>query len=298
MGTEGSPRLSDFGSTESFDAYAFGEALSGWLEPLRLISSPPFQVGWYNETRDATAGGVSRISAPDGAIAFAAYSVPQYLDVIVEHFARAKPESNFVDATTDEIIERLQAQLMPELDAYIANTDTGPPYYHVQTIGAVAGVDQHLEAADVMEDKEEDREWLNDLGDELQETRDPKMWGTDPATTRKVFGVNVHPTWGGWYGYRFLIVLRGVHVDRCSPELKRPSMLNFLDRDEAKRILSEYNLRHELCLWRDLSATAHPADRRYSPAEYFFFMEQSPLKRKRYLELQASHFAEPPKFRA
>lgn len=298
MGTETSPRLSDFGLSGTFDAYAFAEVLSTWLKPLRLVSSPPFQVGWYNETRDATAGGVSKIGASDGAIAFAAYSVPQYLDVIVEHFARSRPDSNFVDAATNEIIEHLQAQLMPELDAYIANTDTGPPYYHVQTIGAVAGVDQHIEAVDIIEECEEDENWLRDLSDELEEIRDPKMWGTDPATRRKVFGVNVHPTWGGWYGYRFLIVLRGVHVDRCSPDLKRPGMLKFLDKDNAKRILGEYNLRHELCLWRDLSASAHPADHRYSPAEYFFFMEQSPLKRKRYLELQASHFAEPPKFRA
>lgn len=293
MGTEGALKLSDFGSTESFDAIAFSQALGAWLKPLQLESSPPFQVGWYNETRDVTAGGASRIDAPDGAIAFAVYSVPRYLDVIAEHFARERPDSNFVDHATNEIIERLRGQLMPELDAYIANTDMGPPYYHVQTVGAVAGVDQHLEAADI-----DDSEWLEDLSSDLAECRDPKMWGTDPVTRRKVFGVNVHPIWGGWYGYRMLIVLRGISVERLSHELKRPEMMKFLEAAEAKRILSEYNLRHELCVWRDLSADGHPADGRYSPDEYFFFMEQSPAKRKRYLELRASLFSDIPKFRA
>ena len=48
-----------------------------------------------------------------------------------------------------------------------------------------------------------------DLSETLAETRDSKLWGTDPVMRRKIFDVNVHPELGGWFAYRALVVLRG-----------------------------------------------------------------------------------------
>mmetsp|Transcript_29506 Transcript_29506/g.81035 ORF Transcript_29506/g.81035 Transcript_29506/m.81035 type:complete len:297 (-) Transcript_29506:76-966(-) len=280
--------LGSFRAGGGFDAEGFRAALSAFCEPLCWECTPPFLVGWYNRMRAETAGGAQAIDAPDSTVAFALYSVAGFLDVVVEHFARARPDKDYVDACTNEILAWIGERLHPDLDPMIINTDAGPPYYHVQTVGAVARADQHMEAADLCE--EGDDAWREDLSDRLEDSRDPKMWGTDPETRRKIFGVNVHPVWGGWYAYRALVVLRGATAE----QLAKPEALNFLQPAEARRALEEYNLRHEQCHWRDLSADGHPPERRYKPEEYLFFMETSPAKRRRFLEIRAASYASPP----
>jgi len=265
-----------------FDADAFYVALSAFSKPFYLDVSTPFLVKWYNDKRTETAGGLNSIEAPGTAVAFALFSVPGYLEVVADYYKRKRPESNFVDGATDEILDRLRALLSPDLDALVVNTDVGPPYYHVQTVGAVAGIDEHIEAEDFTGADADS--WREELSDSLEENRDTKMWGTDPATLRKIFGVNVHPVWGGWYAYRALIVLRGASAEA----LPRPKPLKFLPQKEARRIISEYNLRHQECIWRDLFTETHPPEHRYSTDEYFFFTETSPAKRRRWLEMRAA----------
>eukprot|EP00930_Biecheleria_cincta_P105028 TRINITY_DN9752_c0_g1_i1.p1 TRINITY_DN9752_c0_g1~~TRINITY_DN9752_c0_g1_i1.p1 ORF type:complete len:310 (-),score=60.20 TRINITY_DN9752_c0_g1_i1:60-965(-) len=266
-----------------FNAAAFQELLASWLRPLRLECSRPFLVGWYNQIRAETADGTQRIEAPESAVAFAILSVPGYLDVVAEHYARERPKDAFVDTATNAILQRLRDLIPAELDAEIINTDVGPPYYHVQSIGSVCGGDEHIEAKDLRGKGEDCEAWEEDLADRLEETRDPKMWGTQPEMRRKIFGVNVHPVWGGWYAYRGLVVLR----KGLQKSLAKPEPLRFLGDKDARRILAEYNLRHQLCRWRDLSES-HPPECRYRPEEFFFFTETSPEKRRQYLEMRAS----------
>jgi len=286
------PQLESFTVSSTFDVLSFQQALDTWLEKWHMQSAPPWLVGWYNNLRDETAGGLQRVDADDGSVAFVICSLPRYIDVVAEHYARSKPQNNFVDAATNEILELLKKKLPMELDAVLTNTDMGPPYYHVQTIGAVCGHDEHIEAEDI-----NDAEWCEDLSMDLEDTRDPKMWGTDPAQRRKIFGVNVNPKFGGWFAYRILLVLRGVKSDSLLEPLLQPAPLKFLELENAKRILHEYNLRHDLCLWRDVTAT-HPANCRYPPEEYFFYTENKPAKRKQFLEMKAAQLPELPKLRA
>mmetsp|Transcript_30933 Transcript_30933/g.103100 ORF Transcript_30933/g.103100 Transcript_30933/m.103100 type:complete len:315 (+) Transcript_30933:64-1008(+) len=283
-GSSSSAELAAFrgGDDAPFDAVGFQSALAAWCKPYCLECSPPFLVGWYNEKRKETADGQQIIEAREDAVAFALWSIPGYLEVVADHFRRKRPTSNFVDEATDELLDFLRTDLGADLDAVVINTDRGPPYYHVQSVGCVAGVDEHIEAYDFTGAEAE--AWREELSDSLEESRDTKMWGTDPASLRKIFGVNVHPVWGGWYAYRALVVLRGA----SSPALVKPPPLKCLEEKEAQRIIGEYNLRHAECLWRDLSADGHPADRRYTTSEYFFFTETSPAKRKRWLELRAA----------
>ncbi|CAK9046918.1 unnamed protein product [Durusdinium trenchii] len=266
---------------EPFDAIDFQKVVNTWLAPMHLQCSNPLQVGWYNKARSETADGTQTIDAPDDAVAFAIYSVPRYLEVVLEHYAREKPAKDLVDGATNSILDALRLRIPSALDAQVINTDKGPPYFHVQTIGAVCAEDQHVEAEDVTGDGSD--EWREDLSDRLEEVRDPKMWGTESEMRRKIFAVNVHPVWGGWYAYRALVVLRN---GRQALEQQKP--LDFLSNEEKKKSLSEYNLRHQLCLWRDLSET-HPPDRRYSPDEFFFFTETSPEKRRRFLDMKVSY---------
>lgn len=273
----------------AFDAAEFRAALATWLEPMRLECSPPFLVDWYNKCRSEVAGGTQQIEAQGSAVAFALYSVPNYLDVVVDHFARERPTDSFVDKTTNAIFSQLRSELPPSLGAELVNTDLGPPYYHVQTIGAIAGVDQHLELQH-LQAMEGQPAWEEELSDRLEESRDPKMWGAEAEMRRKIFAVNVHPAYGGWYAYRGLLVLRNA----TQPSLPKSPLLEFVALEDARRIIFEYNLRHEQCLWRDLTSEGHPPHRRYSAEEYFFFTETSPAKRKRFLELKASLLTNPP----
>jgi len=283
--------LETFSAATPFDIHSFQRSLNAWLELWHMQCTPPWLVGWYNASREENAGGQQRITADDGAVAFAVCSLPNYIDVIAEHYARSRPDGDFINATTNEIMEQLKKKLPAELDVLLLNTDMGPPHYHVQTVGAVCGMDQHLEAVDV-----DDDEWKEELSADLEDTRDPKMWGSDPEILRKIFGVNVHPEYGGWYAYRLLVVLRGVN-NTCLPEgLVQPAAHKFVEQEDAKRILREYNLQHDFCLWRDLTVQ-HPASHRYSPEEYLYFTEQKPAKRKRFLEFKAAHFAEVPQLR-
>eukprot|EP00933_Yihiella_yeosuensis_P052522 TRINITY_DN50615_c0_g1_i1.p1 TRINITY_DN50615_c0_g1~~TRINITY_DN50615_c0_g1_i1.p1 ORF type:complete len:298 (-),score=63.24 TRINITY_DN50615_c0_g1_i1:8-901(-) len=275
-------------SDTEFPAEEFQKSLTAWLAPMHLECSPPFLVEWYNSKRSEVAGGTQSIDAPDSAVAFAVYSVPHFLDVIVEQYARERPKDAFVDGTTNAILSQLRSLLPASLKAEIVNTDVGPPYYHVQTIGAIAGVDQHIEVED-LRTVEDYKEWEEDLSDQLEETRDPKMWGTSSEMRRKIFGVNVHPVYGGWYAYRALIVLGGA----SKASLKKPEELKFVETENARRIMHEYNMRHANCNWRDLRADGHPPERAYSPEEFFFFTETSPEKRKRFLEMKASKLPSP-----
>jgi len=277
--------LADFRTVDpgqqQFDARGFYESLQAFCRPLRLESSQPFLVSWYNESRKANAGGKQCIDAPDNAVAFAIYATPGYLETVAGYYRRQRPKSGFVDATTNDILEQLRTTLRPELDPFILNTDV-PPYYHVQTMGSVAGVDQHVEPEELTGPEMD--EWREELGDRLEESRDPKMWGTETSMLRKIFGVNVHPVYGGWYAYRALVVLRR----GLAEGLKRPSPQQFLQPAQARRIISEYNLRHAECIWRDLDEQTHPPDRRYNTDEFLFFTEVQPGKRRRWLEMRVA----------
>merc|ERR1712098_75817 len=110
---------------------------------------------------------------------------------------------------------------------------------------------------------------------------------------RKIFGVNLHPTYGGWYAYRMVLVLHNVKNTSLAEGLQQPVAQKFVEPEDAKRILHEYNLQHDLCLWRDLTEQ-HPASHRYPVEEYCYFTEQKPAKRKRFLEMKAAHFSEVP----
>jgi len=278
------------GALSPDDVVATEQALNSWAEPVRMRCTPPFLVKWYNQSRQDTAGGASLIDAPENALAFALYSIPGFVDIVAEHFARSRPKSDCVDNATNEILEALKASLPSDVDALVVNTNDGPPFYHAQSMGAVSCADQNIEESDF---GEEAAEWREELQEDLAENRDQKMWGTDPATLRKIYGVNMHPIYGGWYSYRALVVFRGVTAEG----LPRREPMQFLEPSEARRIISEYNLAHEECRWRDLTSSGHPAEHRYTPEEYYFFMESKPKKRERYLELRAACMPAPPALR-
>jgi len=261
-------------SPAAFNSNLFGEALSAYLKPLNMFHAP-FQVGWYNSMRHATAGGTQLIEAPDNAWAYIIASKTGYFNNVVQHFNKS-PSANgdFVDDTTEAIMRDIvQTQCSPSLGAVAYNADK-PPYLHVQTIGHVAGMVQHVDVqeASVLTEQE-----LIELKDELRENRDVKMWGEDGIET--VFGLSLHPVYGGWFVFRIVLVLKDVFVD-----VEKPLLLNFLENDDKKKALKDYNLSGDLGRWRDVPDSAK--EHRYTALEYIYFTPAvNQEKRRRILEL-------------
>ena len=79
-----------------------------------------------------------------------------------------------------------------------------------------------------------------DLSETLAETRDSKLWGTDPVMRRKIFDVNVHPELGGWFAYRALVVLRGAGaLGKLGPLDGRPGRTCVTPGQDRERAMAD-----------------------------------------------------------
>jgi len=214
-------------------------------------------------------------------LAFVIFNGPGYLDTVVEYFATSldSDDNHFVDAATDSLLNGLAAEFHSDLHVRVVNLDKGPPYYHSQSFGAVAGLDQYLEPSEI-----EDEDWHLSCSSQLLDVRSADVWGDNVDVRKKIFGVSVHPEYGGWYAYRGLFILRGARG--CTLE-RQPVVVAVEDKMDKKRILEEYNLRGDDCRWRDLSSTGHDVDKRYAPEEMMFFTEMNLQRRRRFLEMKA-----------
>lgn len=254
-------------------------ALSGRLAKAHVYCKP-FLVGWYNDLRRETARGSQLLDLPEDTLAFLLYSGPGFIDTIVEYFMHHSRDEDchYVDGAVDALMEGLISELPEDVNAKAINLDKGPPYFHAQSLGVVAGVGQHLDPAEI-----DDPEWHESISKQLLENRSPEVWGTDMAVRRKMFGISVHPEFGGWYAYRGVVVLHGI---RTSMLMRPPCIVAVQDVSEKKRIIEEYNLRADDCRWRDLLRSGHSPDKRYSPEEMLFFSEMNLGKRRRFLEMK------------
>eukprot|EP00928_Gymnodinium_smaydae_P064407 TRINITY_DN47738_c0_g1_i1.p1 TRINITY_DN47738_c0_g1~~TRINITY_DN47738_c0_g1_i1.p1 ORF type:complete len:319 (-),score=38.78 TRINITY_DN47738_c0_g1_i1:200-1156(-) len=241
----------------------------------------PLLVSWYNELRRQSADSTQLLDAPEDSLAFLLYSGPGFLNTIVERFEHSAQAGScdFVDDTTDAILNELVGEISEDLHPKVLNLDKGPPYFHAQSLGVVAGVAQHLNPDEV-----NDPEWRESVSAQLLSTRSEEVWGSDLAVRQKLFGISIHPEFGGWYAYRGLVILCGA---RTSNLVRPPPVISVEDMSEKKRILEEYNLRGDDCLWRDLTRSGHAPDKRYTPEEMLFFTEMNLGRRKRFLEMKA-----------
>ena len=211
-------------------------------------------------------------------MAYVVASKAGYFDNVVQHF-RDSPSVNgdFVDDATDKIMGDItQNWCSASLGAVAYNVDK-PPYLHVQTMGYVAGMVQHVDqSAEPIFTEEE----VGELKEELRSRRDIKMWGEEGLES--IFGVAVHPSYGGWFVFRIILVLRNVLAD-----VERPAPLNFLTTEDKKMALREYNLYGDLARWRDVPDIAK--EHRYTPLEFIYFTPAvDSQKRRRILELSCS----------
>lgn len=293
---------------------AFLPKLNALTGPQFDVHFSPFQVKWYNDIRRKTANSQQLLDVSnERALALVGISGPDFFEKsVLPTYERNKtagtlPDSlDFVDTATAAVIghvkrffahleegEKKMAGSMVRLgfaNIKYANTDL-PPYIHVQSIGHVAGVDQHIDPMDP--DCQLDEEILEDIA----AGRDPKIWGEN---NRTVHGLNLHPEFGGWYAYRILVVLPN-YLYPAELVTDEPMVQNFIPEEEKRYLLEEFNLHPDEDHWRDVCAAEVPAtrgggggegkiavpQRRYSGMAYLYFHERDSKKRARCLELAA-----------
>ena len=106
--------------------------------------------------------------------------------------------------------------------------------------------------------------------------RDPLMYGEGCDA---IFGLSLHPKYGGWMGFRGVLVLPEVRE-----ELERPAPCAFLADEDKRDALEEFNCRVHHGRWRDVPGM-DPKDR-YSGAAFLFFGETDPQRRRRFMEIE------------
>eukprot|EP01068_Selenidium_serpulae_P019524 Selendium_serpulae@DN6826_c0_g1_i1.p1 len=181
-----------------------------------------------------------------------------------------------------------------------------PPYLHAQSLGFVAGMTEHCDPRDPQFLKEVDptdgltgEKWVStELAGEISARGcEVSSFPGMPESPSNVFGVSLHPRYGGWFVFRYLLVINGV---RLTTPLKQPEPLSFLTPQQKRHALLEYNTNHAIGHWRDLkderqtssttgeeeATTTLTPNTRYSAEAYLFFHTRDPAVRRRFLELK------------
>eukprot|EP00452_MALV-II_sp_L67-6_P000105 gene105-13_t len=269
---------------------------------------------------------IRRKAFVDSAVDFAMGEVKRFLEarcgsVGTDCVTPPLPDSSHAHVAGDLIVAPAEAARKDcESNEVIVRNLDAPPYLHAQTLGFAAGVACHVEESDLGPGKGLDTE----TKEAIAAARDPRIWGPNNST---VHGVSLHPQLGGWFAYRMLVVLPGwrwaarpggaVGAALCpaAPRWRLPP-------EEAAFVIEEFNLRPNVCRWRDVlprsssvfgpvstvaevaedavrvsgnegDARVSKAAKQYSAQAYLFFHEQDMEKRARFLELAASRGVPP-----
>jgi len=247
----------------------YEDKLNNLLNPFGLFAKA-FAVSSYNTVRTSQKI-PTKIPNPLGILI---YSNKNFFTHIAK-VSNTCPNIHFVEHAVSDIINKInqtlnpnkteppnpefRETLNPKFDIY--NTDS-PIQFHVQTIGHVAGIDQHIEGTEVNIDTPFD----------LKSLRDDAMWGSN---IDRIFGLNIHPIFGGWYAYRILIVFQ------IECKIETPP-LNFLSEKEKELAVFSYNFYPNESEWRDVHCTK---GFEYDPFQFLYFHEKRNSLRKRALEL-------------
>ena len=191
------------------------------------------QVGWYN----------SAVSRPfhfpyhDNTLAVLVASAPSmfeslFLPWLADHY---QVDSELEGAQLDPLdrcfkglFARLKS-LFPGEEDFEAIHDfelhpgTRRPKVLVQTAGHVAGYAYYYQRKDVQ----------------------PDPWDKD----KKMYGVSVHPRYGGWFAFRGVLIFKGL----LAPELKERDPVDCVSSwEKRKELLQEYNFNWQEWKYRDV----------------------------------------------
>ncbi|KAM9831893.1 cyanocobalamin reductase / alkylcobalamin dealkylase [Neosynchiropus ocellatus] len=201
----------------------------------------PLKVGWYNSVLQESL----HLNFPDSCLAVLVLSTPTMFEKAFLPFIEQKGcqgLSDPIDQCVKDCISSAVTQCFPDLDVdTMYDYELLPsrkPKFLAQTAAHVSGAAYYYQQSNVPD----------------------QPWGA-----KKMFGVCVHPKYGGWFAIRALLVFTGVEADS---DLAQPTPTDCVPSREARiQLLEGFNLH-----WQDWSyRNIIPAVQTYSQKQQEYF---------------------------
>ncbi|XP_071985148.1 cyanocobalamin reductase / alkylcobalamin dealkylase isoform X1 [Engystomops pustulosus] len=236
------------------------EGLQGALQP-QGFEVYLFQVGWYNDILEPS----FHLSYPPDTLAFVVLSAPSMFEKSFKPFLAQHKLHNLRDPIDQCVAHHmgLVKERFPQHKIDI-NYDyelhpNRRPKVLMQTAAHVSGAAYYYQRKDVEQDP----------------------WGQ-----RKMFGVCVHPKFGGWFAIRAVLVFSEVHI----PRLEQTPPIDCVPAQEDRiRLLENFNFNWRDGKYREVVAV----EERYSVEQTLYF-STPPAERRKLLEQWGQVHPSPP----
>lgn len=224
------------------------------LDILELFASPcgfefhPFLVGWYNDTVQEK----FRLDYPQDALAVCIVSKPCFFEKTFVPYLTSRgddiqpdkdPLDQCIAAKFSEIRTSLSEYAVDVIHDFELHDNVRRPKVLVQTAGHVSGAAFYYQKSHVVD----------------------QPWGE-----KRVYGVSIHPTYGGWFGFRGTLLFRDLVV----PSLTRVEPVDILKNEEKITLLENFNYHWRNWAYRDII----PVAEKYSELQKRYF-EMKPSER-------------------
>uniref|UniRef100_A0A8D0DY16 Cyanocobalamin reductase / alkylcobalamin dealkylase n=1 Tax=Salvator merianae TaxID=96440 RepID=A0A8D0DY16_SALMN len=213
----------------------------------------PFKVGWYNEALPPA----FHLPYPDNTLAFVVVSIPAMFDKAFKPFLRNQVLKKIRDpidqcisyhlTLVKQSLDNQQLDIMYDYEML----PNRKPRFLAQTAAHVAGAAYYYQRKDVQQDP----------------------WGE-----KKIYGVCIHPRYGGWFAIRALLLFPEVEV----PFLLRNSPIDCVTTEEKRiTLLEKFNFHWKDWSYRDIIEVKD----KYSEEQKMYFATP-PAERLKLLNLQ------------
>ena len=215
------------------------------------LESYSFKVGWYNDVVETC----FHLPYPPDTLALIIISAPSMFELLFKPFLSSPnfhPESmdpldQCLKNTFEELAKLFPGQEIEKIQDFELHPNRRPKVL-VQTAGHVAGAARYYQRSDVTE-------------------ADP--WGEDV----RIYGVSVHPNYGGWFALRGVLIFKDVSV----PDLPKREPVDCVPTNEMRiDLLTKYNMSWKDWTFRDVCV--NKIVDRYSEEQKLYF-ETPPKER-------------------
>ncbi|XP_076008938.1 cyanocobalamin reductase / alkylcobalamin dealkylase isoform X2 [Genypterus blacodes] len=222
------------------------EKITGLLNdflPKQGFEVHPLKVAWYNSVLEPS----MRINYPEDTVAAVVLSTPDMFEQAFLPFLEQSGCQRFSDPIDQCVKHSITSAVSQKVDISYdyEMLPTKLPKFLAQTAAHMAGAAYYYRQDDVID----------------------QPWGK-----KKMYGVCIHPRFGGWFAIRALLVFDGVVA---GPELVQPVPIDCVSsREDRIQLLEAFNLRWQDGSYRDII----PVDQTYSQRQQDYFLLR-PAKR-------------------
>ncbi|XP_070195679.1 cyanocobalamin reductase / alkylcobalamin dealkylase-like [Littorina saxatilis] len=218
----------------------------------------PFLIGWYNENVQTP----FELPYDPDTLAFIIFSTPAMFDKAFKPFICRQSCDQQRDPIDECMIHHFnmvrEAFPSEEIETLhdFEMTATRRPKVLVQTAGHVAGAAYYYQRKDV----------------------EPDEWDSK----KKIYGVSIHPKYGGWFALRGVIIFQKVH----QPDLPRREPEDCVkSREDRIKLLEGFNYNWQDWTYRDIV----PAQDKYSEEQMKYFATMPKDRKEVVEEIKAKH---------